>query len=683
MTYFRPQIFFLFLLFTIGIQGQENSLLEDIIDQFQDEVEAEIFEQSYAFLEEALSHPLSLNSISPDDLSNFFFLSDMQQNSFFIYRNNHGPFISIWELQSVPFFDKKTCQLLKPFVTLEEVENLPLSEFTAHSTTEIITRLQRDISVRRGFLKDENGDKPYIGDQNKIYSRIKNTIQGKYSMGVTLEKDAGENYWWTESNIRGPDLFSFHAEIKNINPRIEQINIGDYYLNIGQGLVTYMGYSGGKSNEIAQAVKKNNLFRYFSSRSEFNFMRGASVITNWGDHFSISPFFSYRKRDANIVTDSIDPKNINKYATSLYTSGLHRTTSEIADAKTLVNSTLGIQGSYASSHLQVNLTALENRFRPKIKPREQTYNQFYFRGEKMRHLTVDYRYLYKKAYLFGEMATTAEGALAMLQGILLTPSAKVNMSLLFRHYDRDFYSLYGSPFGESSTTRNETGLFIATEYRVNDRLEISGYIDVYEHPWYRYRVSLPTLGQDFRGKINYVAKRKYNFYISLRDKREEIVETIEPSKYSSIAPEIVQQIRFHYADLRLKNWELRCRLELKRRKFLEHESFGWLTYGEAIYQPLGSPLVISGRLSYFNTDDYDSRIYSYERNVSQVFSIPSFYNKGVRGYLNIRVKPNRKWTLEGRYEYTKLLNRETIGTGYQEIEGNQFSAFTLQFIYRT
>ena len=81
---------------------------------------------------------------------------------------------------------------------------------------------------------------------------------------------------------------------------------------------------------------------------------------------------------------------------------------------------------------------------------------------------------------------------------------------------------------------------------------------------------------------------------------------------------------------------------------------------------------------FFNTDDYNSRLYTYERGVLYNFSFPSFYGKGMRLALNTRVDFTNRLILIGKLGITKYFDRKVIGSGLQRINGSSVSDLEVQ-----
>jgi hypothetical protein len=107
-------------------------------------------------------------------------------------------------------------------------------------------------------------------------------------------------------------------------------------------------------------------------------------------------------------------------------------------------------------------------------------------------------------------------------------------------------------------------------------------------------------------------------------------------------------------------------------------SNGFSAYVDAYYKPLLKPLAANIRLQYFETNDYNSRIYAYESDVLYSFSIPPLYGKGFRYYANINYDLTRKISLWFRWAQTIYQNQEVIGSGLDEIQGNRKSDYRVQ-----
>ena len=64
------------------------------------------------------------------------------------------------------------------------------------------------------------------------------------------------------------------------------------------------------------------------------------------------------------------------------------------------------------------------------------------------------------------------------------------------------------------------------------------------------------------------------------------------------------------------------------------------------------------RWCFYNTDDWDSRIYIYENDLVNSFSIPAFYDDGNRSYMMIAWKPFKKTELRFKYGITTTMESD-------------------------
>jgi len=84
------------------------------------------------------------------------------------------------------------------------------------------------------------------------------------------------------------------------------------------------------------------------------------------------------------------------------------------------------------------------------------------------------------------------------------------------------------------------------------------------------------------------------------------------------------------------------------------------------------------RLQYFEADDYNSRIYAYENDVMYSYSIPVFYDKGIRYYINFNYDWSKKLSFWVRWAQSVYQDRSTVGSGLDEIRGNRRSELKIQ-----
>ena len=84
---------------------------------------------------------------------------------------------------------------------------------------------------------------------------------------------------------------------------------------------------------------------------------------------------------------------------------------------------------------------------------------------------------------------------------------------------------------------------------------------------------------------------------------------------------------------------------------------------------------VSFRYLLFDTDSYDTRLYTFEQDVPYSFSIPAFSGKGSRFYILFSSNISRNLAVILRYSQTWYSDRKVISSGNDEIIGNKKSDF--------
>ena len=87
------------------------------------------------------------------------------------------------------------------------------------------------------------------------------------------------------------------------------------------------------------------------------------------------------------------------------------------------------------------------------------------------------------------------------------------------------------------------------------------------------------------------------------------------------------------------------------------------------WNPTSKPLSTDLSASLFHTDNYNCRIYSYEKNVPYQYYRPSLFGKGVRMTASCRWQLHRSVQLYMKWAWMHYFEGDTIGTGLEQIDG--------------
>lgn len=654
------------------VQDQIQSVLEDL-----DEESDFDFNTFTELLTNRLSNPLDINHASREEMKELLFLSDIQINALITHRTNLGNLLDLYELQAVPSWDLQTIREALPYFTINKksTDAPSLLHMLRNGRNETYLRWSRILEKKKGFKSKEFSEPAYNGSADKLYARYRHRYYQDLSYGLTMEKDPGENLFRT-NNQQGFDFYSYHLYIKDLKPHLTTLAIGDFSASMGQGLIMHSGFGRGKGSFVTNIKKGGKMLRPYTSVNEYNFLRGVGVQLDYNP-IDITIFGSSKKIDANIV-ESIDNSEV--YFSSIQQSGLHRTSSEQEDKKSIRQNTAGITINYEKNKLSLSLNALHNHFSGILQRSPRLYNKFYFQGSTINNVSVDYDYSFRNFLLFGELATSSNQGLAVIQGLMAGLSSTMDLAILYRNINRKYQTILGNAFTESSTVNNERGIYIGTDIRLSNHWKLSSYFDMWNHPWVRFTADAPSEGYEYLLRLTYHVRRKTTAYLQIRNEYKGLNVRNKDRPGNAIEFRTRRNIRIQFNHKINSFLEWRNRIEFSYIEHFGDKYRGMLVYQDLLFRKLNTPYSFSTRLAYFSTDDYQSRIYAYENDLLYQFSIPAFYGQGLRYYINYRHRL-RDITLELRWSQTIYRNQSSISSGNEEILGNKKSEIKFQLRY--
>ncbi|MBN2806771.1 MAG: hypothetical protein JXR22_08935, partial [Prolixibacteraceae bacterium] len=390
-------------------------------------------------------------------------------------------------------------------------------------------------------------------------------------------------------------------------------------------------------------------------------------------------YYSNHKADANITTTNEQGKVTG--VSSLQTSGYHRTEGEIADENALRIQQAGAALKYRFQGLAVGVQGLYEQYSAPLTLSDQLYNRYNFNGDRNYNLSTDVLWVFNRFTYFGEAAISQSGGKALVTGMEAQPANEIAFSILYRNYARDFHSINGTSFAESSKNSNERGLYAGITVYPLARAKISGYIDQYETYWMKFTSNGPVRGTDLMFQADYEPTRSINMY--LRFKSENNSE--KTSSAFPLKPDDKQQVtRARYQlNWQAADWiQFRFRTEWNAYTKADSTENGWMVFADVVTRPV-EKFSASARLAWFSTDGYNSRIYAYENDVPQYFYIPAFYNKGLRYYLNCSYQAFNNLTIYLKLAQLYYFDKEqTIGSGNTALNDHKRSDFKIHLKYR-
>jgi hypothetical protein len=614
-----------------------------------------------------LSNPLDLNSVTDEQLRSLYVLTPQQIQSFLLYRKEAGTLLSVYELQSIEGFTKEIFLKIIPFVTVEDAstsfnKNI-FKRISEEKNNYLLLRYGQTLETQKGYSEKTDSSSRYAGSSGNFYTRFRISRPGDFSLGFTMKKDAGEKIDFDPSKkYYGFDYISFHAQVQN-KGKIKNLIVGDYQAQFGQGIALGSVFGIGKNGEAVTTIRRSNLgFLPYTSIYEAGYFRGAALSYQAAKNFTIHTMASSRGRDGNLQQDSTE----NNFSSFSFT-GLHRTPTELANRNSILETNLAVVANYKNESLDAGLLIHRTQFDVPLRRNANQYNQFSFNGNENTNVGAFLNYSVANVSFFSEYVQTLNQGSASVAGLLVSLTNKLDVSLLYRKFEKNFYSFYSNALAENSIAQNESGIYWGWKYSFNKKISIAGYADLFRFPWLKFRSYSPSDGTEWLLRFNYRPTKTIYIFLQARE---------EIKQRNSSA-----DVNLYLTDLGIRrnywlnvDYSATPKLSFKSRaQFSTYQLASKSTQGMAIMQDFSydwNRFSLSGRYVLFDTDDFDNRLYVYERDVWLAFSFPAYNGKGVRHFLMLQYKLTEKIDVWMRWAQTRYTDRDTIGSGGETILGN-------------
>lgn len=654
------------------VQVQVERDIERAIEEIDPEESDLDLEELVELLQELANNPLNINRASVNDLLEIPGIDFRIAQSIVRYRTETAPFTSVDDLLNVSGIGAVTLSRIRPYLRvgtgLERGRELYLNPrfWTNNSRFEGFTRYQQVLEEQEGFVRpDSLGG--FVGSPVKYYQRFRYTSD-HISANLTQDKDPGESM----SNPRGFDYNSWHLALRDLGS-LQTLVVGDYSVSFGQGLLLWSGGAFGKGRDVTRGVSKNERgVRPFTSAQEAIGFRG--VAATYGERIEVSGFYSNRQRTATIVDD-----NSVRFPTEQM---LHRTPNELERRNNLGQETYGARIRAQVPYGFIGVSGFRNEFDKNIVRGTQPFQRFNFEGRELTGYSADYRLLLGNAEMFGEAAFTDNGGYGILSGANFDVARNTEMVLAYRYYDKKLQSIFGAGFGEQSgTPQNEEGFYIGIRHALTESVSINAYFDQFRFPGPRFRTTQPTSGFDWLTFIEYAPFRELNLYALFRFKvrDEEYNTTDELGRSIRLLDDNKRSNARFQAEYQVHpNVRLRTRLDIVRaRAAVSDPSWGYLIFQDIRFYPT-SRLRVDARVTMFDTDDFDSRVFQFENDLLFVLSNMMLFDQGQRMYVLLNYQATDWLDIWAKIGTTVYENRNVISSGLAQINGNRRSDIGIQ-----
>ena len=584
----------------------QTSIEEEILESEEETVDQiELAEQ----LEWLRKHPINLNTADFTTLIRIPLLLPQQAQAILAYRNQLGSFQSLSQLNAIPDLPSDFLEQISPYVRVTAAATrwqVPL-----HFETR--TRIKRQVETPPEFTEGK-----YFNTPEKVYQRVLINHRDQLTAGVLLERDSGER--------RLNDFQSYFLHFPYL-PFQSELIVGNYTVEIAQGLIQSGAFGNGLSSNPTQAiVKHRRRIKPYRSVSESKSLYGGAWQLN-RPHFTGLLLASQTRYDA--------AKDASGTVTSFDESGLHRTPTEIAKKDQIQEKRWGGSINVIPwPAFQVGATYTISKFNQWVDLSEPIRKRFAFRGQQQELWGLDFNLLVNQLNIFGEWARTPTGESAAQIGAILSFSG-LTTTFLFRQYGQQFYNFHGQSFGSfSATPANQKGFYSGISYQINRKTSLKAYFDFYRTPWRTYFETMPIESQ--KAFVQIFHKLDKSWWITIQWRGKTITKNSDLQRTQSLR----WQLDYRLSDRFL----IRNRLEKKWTKIVHpalwHQSDtsseeGWSVYQNLIIKPR-SNLSIYTRLGFFDVPTFDTRIFVFENDVPGVMTNRMLFGRGSRWYLLIK-----------------------------------------------
>ena len=651
---------------TAQSQEQHRSWL-DVYNELTtaDDAESTLWEENHDLLEQLAAHPLNLNKATREDLEQLPFLTEQQVMDLQEYLSRYGPMRSLGELRMVRSMDYRQLQLLPFFVYVSHEQEAPrdtlpsLQSIARYAQHELSAYAQIPFYERKG---DHNG---YLGYRYKHWLRYEMSYHDRLRIGLIGAQDAGEPFL-ANRNTWGYDYYSYYLQISKIG-RMKTLVLGKYRLSTGMGLVLNNSFSLGKLFMLQSLGRSMRSLRPHTSRSEADYFQGAAATIALSKRLDLTTYVSYRPIDATLDKGSAT-------ASTLLTSGYHRTPTEMQKKYNTHMTDAGASVLYRTGALKMGITAVYTHLDRSLEPNRKTlYRRYYAHGTNFFNLSADYALTLPRLSLAGETAINADGALATVNVASYQPSSRIGLVAAQRFFSYRYHALRGNSFCEGGHVQNESSLYVGATWQPAKYVHLQAYTDWAYFPWARYQASASSYANDHLLGISYQRQQvtitaRYRLHLRQRDDENDHLEWRTEHR---------ARLQADYNPT--ENLTLRTQADASRT-VQQDASQGIMLSEHVSYKSQRFSMWLSA--AWFKTDDYDSRLYLFEHALPRTFSVPAFYGEGIRLSATAQLRLNSHLQAGVRFGLTRYFDRETIGSGLQQIDGTTKSDLELSLRWK-
>jgi len=617
--------------------------------------------------EQLLAHPINLNRADESQLLQTGLLYPAEIRALLAHRQKFGALLAWYELQAIPAFTPERIKAIAPYCFVTPGHQQGSLGYSLRSAKHrLLVRTQRILEPQQAYdpARKQAELSHYAGSPQALLLQYRQS-GSRHSIALTASRDPGE---------LGIDRLGGHFMSKS-NGRLERFVIGDYQLQLGQGLVVNNGFTPGRSAGIAGSYQAGSGIQGASGNQPYGIYRGMAARYRLHPNWHVLPWIFNMRWSASVESAFEDGVNS---ATSIQVSNRFRTSTELVRRYNLGVQGAGIQLSYNRPQIGIHWQTQYMKSNLPLLPRPALYQRFNVTGAVFFHTSLSHRWRKGKWQQFGEIALFQAETPALVQHLVLSANSKLQLQWSYRHYPASYHSFFGNSLSAGSNLTNEKGLLWQVSYEHNRKNQLDYYIDHYQHPWLRYRVNAPSQALDQRLQWSYQPTRNSKLWVRFRHSVRE--RNVNEGIFSAPLPYEQWRLSTQWAQQIDEQWQVQLRAD--RHTFQQNgplESAFALSY--RIKWQNGA-WRISWQQAQFDAANFDNRFYLSEPDLLYSQGMGMLSGQGLRSVLLVQYRYKRGLDFWLRYSSSRFNDRTTVGSGLEQSLGNRRSEFKIQAQYR-
>lgn len=530
------------------------------------------------------ARPLRINLVSRSRLSSSGLFSPYQVASLCDYISRHGDILSLAELAAVDGFGKECAAALGYFISLDSAS---LPGRSSGRTMQVYSSL----TLRSGFRKKADEDS---GCSYAMKYVMEAGDRGEVGLVAKSGYDAGHF---------PPEVMSFYAAFYG-RSRLGKVIAGDFNARFGQGLALWSGFTMGGLSAPSSCTRRASGISPYRSYSGEGSLRGLAADFSAG-RFTISSFIA--AEGLRELISGKEPEGISLLP--------------------------GLNIGYLGRNCQGSVTCFAQTEGGDDKAGLHWTDSF----SDMK-CSADFRYSIRGTDIFTEAALDIISlSAAAVGGVRFRIGEAADMAVAARYYPASYDGGRSGAVRSGSKCSNEYGISACCSFASGGYISLAGKegfgssavvhtgnvsLDVFHSPEPRYGADVPGSQLKFNADYRWQASP----YLALCLRGSARLRTWDRSSKTDLRADV------KYSD---GTFCLASRFNA-----VASESLGMLGYIEGGY--LSEVFNVYLRGGIFRADNWDGRLYVYERDAPGNFNVPVYYGRGYWTALTAGMKV-RRW----------------------------------------